>query len=90
MPNRLDRLRPTPLPLCQLPAGQSGRVSALTGEAAFCQRVREMGFGERAFVTKIGGQGPFICMVNGCRLALSHDAAASILIEPVSLGTYKA
>jgi ferrous iron transport protein A len=81
----LDRLHPAPLLLCQLPAGQSGRVCSVTGEASFCQRVREMGFGERAFVTKIGGQGPFICMVNGCRLALSHDAAAAILVEPLGL-----
>lgn len=44
-----------------------------------------MGFGERAFVTKVGGTGPFICVVNGCRLALSHEAAAQILIEPVGL-----
>jgi ferrous iron transport protein A len=85
VPASLDRLHPAPLPLCQLPAGESGRVRAVTGEAAFCQRVREMGFGERAFVTKIGGRGPFICMVNGCRLALSHDAAAAILVEPACL-----
>ncbi len=77
---------PLPLPLCQLPAGRSGRVQAVRGEAAFCQRVREMGFGERSFVTKVGGAGPFICVVNGCRLALSHDAAAAILIEPVGAG----
>lgn len=76
---------PASLPLCQLPAGASGRVCALKGEASFCQRVREMGFGERAFVTKVGGSGPFICVVNGCRLALSHDAAAQILIEPLGL-----
>jgi len=44
-----------------------------------------MGFGERAFVTKVGGHGPFICIVNGCRLALSHDAAAAILVEPTGL-----
>lgn len=85
MPATLDHLHPAPLPLCQLPSGQSGRVTALSGEAAFCQRIREMGFGERAFVTKVGGSGPFICMVNGCRLALSHDAAACILVEPTGL-----
>jgi len=81
----LARLYPEPLPLCRLPAGESGRVHALNGEAAFCQRLREMGFGERAFVTKVGGRGPFICVVNGCRLALSHAAAASILVEPSGL-----
>ena len=69
------------LPLCQLPAGTLGRVRALEGAVDFCQRVREMGFGESAFVTKIGGSGPFICQVNGIRVALSHSAAKCILVE---------
>jgi ferrous iron transport protein A len=69
------------LPLCQLPAGAMGRVRELTGTADFCQRVREMGIGESAFVTKIGGRGPFICQVNGTRVALSHGAAMCILVE---------
>ncbi len=72
------------LPLCQLPAGCVGRVRELTGDADFCQRVREMGFGESAFVTKIGGAGPFLCRVNGTRIALNHDAAMRILVENVS------
>ncbi len=70
-------------PLCQLPAGSIGRVRELTGNPDFCQRVREMGFGESAFVKKVGGSGPFICQVNGTRIALSHGAAMRILIEPV-------
>ena len=72
------------LPLCQLPAGTMGRVRELTGDADFCQRVREMGFGESAFVTKIGGRGPFICQVNTTRIALSHAAAMCILVEPLN------
>jgi ferrous iron transport protein A len=71
------------LPLCQLPAGSFGRVRELTGGADFCQRVREMGFGESTFVRKIGGSGPFICQVNGTRLALSHGAAMHIIVEPL-------
>lgn len=69
------------LPLCQLPAGALGRVRELTGDAGFCQRVREMGFGESAYVTKIGGAGPFICQINGTRIALSHGAAMQIIVE---------
>lgn len=69
------------LPLCQLPAGAVGRVRELTGNADFCQRVREMGFGESTFVTKVGGSGPFICQVNGTRIALSHGAAMCIMVE---------
>jgi ferrous iron transport protein A len=71
------------LPLCQLPAGSRGRVRELTGDSDFCQRVREMGFGESAFVTKIGGSGPFICQVNGTRIALSHSAAMCVIVEPI-------
>jgi len=70
-------------PLCQLPAGSIGRVRELTGNPDFCQRVREMGFGESAFVKKVGGSGPFICQVNGTRIALSHGAAMRILTDPV-------
>ena len=72
------------LPLCQLPAGAIGRVRELSGNTDFCQRVREMGFGESAFVTKVGGNGPFICQVNGTRIALSHTAAMCILVEQLS------
>lgn len=72
------------LPLCQLPAGSVGRVRELTGQSDFCQRVREMGLGESTFVTKIGGTGPFVCQVNGTRVALSHGAARCILVEHVS------
>jgi ferrous iron transport protein A len=72
------------IPLCQLPPGEIGRVRELTGDASFCQRVREMGFGESTFVTKVGGRGPFICQVSGTRIALSHAAAMSILVEQIS------
>ncbi len=70
------------LPLCQLPAGVSGQVCELTGEGAFKQRVRELGFGESATVTKISGRSTIICQVNGTRIALSHAAAQQILIAP--------
>jgi ferrous iron transport protein A len=71
----------TRLPLCQLPAGTMGRVQALTGDDSFCQRLREMGFGEAALVTKISGSTTSLCQVNGTRIALNHSAAMSILVE---------
>ena len=71
------------IPLCQLPAGSTGRVCELTGDANFCQRVREMGFGESAFVTKVSGTSTILCQVNGTRIALSHGAASSILVEQI-------
>jgi ferrous iron transport protein A len=71
------------LPLCQLPAGALGEVRVLQGDAPFCQRVREMGFGESALVTKVAGTGTILCQVAGTRVALSHAAARLILVERV-------
>jgi ferrous iron transport protein A len=71
------------LPLCQLAAGATGRVCELSGDDDFCQRVREMGFGEAALVTKVSGSTTILCQVNGTRLALSHSAAMNILVERV-------
>ena len=71
------------LQLCQLPPGATGRVCELTGDDSFCQRVREMGFGEAALVTKISGTSTSLCLVNGTRIALNHRAAMSILVEPL-------
>lgn len=70
-------------PLCQLPAGALGRICELRGDESFCQRVREMGFGEAALVTKISGSSTSLCLVNGTRIALNHCAAMSILVEPL-------
>jgi ferrous iron transport protein A len=71
------------LRLCQLPNGAIGRIHALTGESEFCQRLRELGFGESALVTKVGGTGPFLCQINGARIALGHGAAARIVVRPI-------
>jgi ferrous iron transport protein A len=71
------------LPLCQLPAKATGRVCELKGDSEFCQRVREMGFGESAFVTKVSGNRTILCQVNGTRIALSHGAASQILVERI-------
>ena len=68
-------------PLCQLAAGATGRVCALTGDENFCQRLREMGFGEAALVTKISGSTTSLCQINGTRIALSHGAAMNVLVE---------
>ena len=75
-----------PMPLCQLPAGAVGRVCAITGDIHFCQRVREMGFGESACVTKVSGSTTILCQVSGTRIALSHAAASHILVKQLARG----
>lgn len=69
-----------------MPAGATGRVCQLTGDDGFCQRVREMGFGEAALITKLSGTVTSLCLVNGTRLALNHHAAMSILVERLPAG----
>ncbi len=73
-------------PLCQLPAGATGRICELKGDEGFCQRVREMGFGEAALVTKISGTTTSLCQINGTRIALNHSAAMNILVERLPAG----
>jgi Fe2+ transport system protein FeoA len=68
------------LPLSQLPPGASGWVQALTGAPDFRQRVRELGFAESTLVRLIGGRGPFLCQVNGARIAIGASAAAQIVV----------
>ena len=75
---------PHHLPLCQLPAGGMGRVMQLSGDTQFCQRVREIGFGEAALITKVSCTQTILCQVNGTRIALSHGAASKIHVEPIS------
>ena len=80
MPESSPHLR---IPLCQLPARATGRICELKGDPAFCQRIREMGFGESVYVTKVAGNGTILCQLNGTRIGLSHDAARQILVERV-------
>lgn len=74
------------LPLCQLATGATGRICAINGDESFAQRLREMGFGEAALVTKISGTKTSLCQVNGTRLALNHDAAMAVVVELLPLG----
>ncbi len=71
------------LPLSELPAGAAGRVTELSGELDFCQRLREMGFCESSVIQKIGGKAMLICQLCGARVALSDRAAKQILVEPI-------
>jgi len=73
-------------PLCQLPPRATGRVRELRGDSDFCQRIREMGFGESTRVTKISGTETILCQIDGIRIALSHGAARQILVERVGSG----
>ena len=78
--------RPLLFPLCQLSVGATGRICVINGDDGFAQRLREMGFGEAALVTKISGTTTSLCQVNGTRIALNHGAAMSIMVEALPAG----
>jgi len=74
---------PNLLPLCQLTQGCVGMVRELGGTQSVNLRLRELGFCESARVTKISGRSTVVCDVCGTRLALSHDLARTILVQPL-------
>jgi ferrous iron transport protein A len=69
------------IPLTALPIGASGRVCELSGQAEFCQRLREMGVCESAVIEKISGSGTLLCQLCNTRIALSGRAARHIVVE---------
>jgi len=78
-----DPFRPQRMRLTQLPNGAAGRVCELDGEAAVCQRLREMGVGESIIIERVSGQGTLLCQVSNTRIALSQGAAEHIVVELV-------
>jgi ferrous iron transport protein A len=83
MPNSSKKGHHKRLALTELPAGTSGRVAELNGQADLCQRLREMGFCESAVVQIVAGKHMLICQLCGSRVALSNRAARNILVEPI-------
>ena len=58
-------------------------IDAETDQEEAITRLRELGLGESAIVRKMGGSGPFLCQINGTRMAIAREAAASMLVEPL-------
>ena len=72
------------VPLPSVARGQKVRVFRLSGETVACQRLREMGFCERAEVKVLTTSGGVICQVCGSKVGLSKEVANAILVEAVS------
>ena len=79
---------PSPSPcgisLRELPKGRKARVFRLEGEPVACQRLREMGFCEKAEVKVLNNHGPVICQVCGSKVGLSKEIADAVFVEPVT------
>lgn len=79
--SRLDEPAQT---LLAAPVGERLKLLQLLGQPALCQRLREMGLCESAEIIKVRQGAAILCQVCGTRVALSHDLAESIMIEPVT------
>ncbi|GEM_PF-1739452 len=73
----LDRVR----------AGTRVRIKQITAPDELSCRLREIGLCENQIVTLITSRSNLICQVCNSRLALSHEIAQEILVEPVILGS---
>ncbi|MDA1273954.1 MAG: FeoA family protein [Verrucomicrobia bacterium] len=74
---------PSLVDLCEAKIGVRLRVRGLKGESSVCERLREMGFCERAEIHKVSQNGALICVVCGSRVALSQRLGKEIMVEPL-------
>ncbi|MGE0266972.1 MAG: ferrous iron transport protein A [Candidatus Omnitrophota bacterium] len=66
--------------LCDACNGEEVRIECLEGEVGDCQRLREMGFCEKAKVEKINENGALICKVCDTKVIISEELARNIII----------
>ena len=74
-------------PLNQVSAGRAVRIRQLAAGPEVSQRLREMGLCEDQQVRLVSQQSTVICQVCNARLAISAQLAASILVEPLPVGS---
>lgn len=70
-------------PLSSVEAGTIVCVKQLTAQPDVIDRLREMGLGEQQRIRLISRHPSLICQVCNARVALSHDLAKAILVEPL-------
>ncbi|MBI3416707.1 MAG: ferrous iron transport protein A [Verrucomicrobia bacterium] len=75
--------RPLMCPLNQVRAGSFVRVRRLSASPEMSDRLRELGFCEDQRIKLVSQQTNVICQVCNVRLAISHELAQQILVEPV-------
>lgn len=69
--------------LTQVDIGQTVLIKHLQGEPAVCQRLREMGFCEKAIVKKMADSGALICKVCDTKIIISKELAENIIVSHV-------
>lgn len=75
--------RPAMCPLNQVRAGAFVKVKHLSAPPDVSHRLRELGFCEDQHIKLVSQQANVICQVCNVRLAISHELAQKILVEPL-------
>ena len=70
-------------PLNQVEVGAAVRIKKLCASHDIQVRLRELGFCEHQIIRLLATQSNCICRVCNARLAISHDLARFILVEPL-------
>ena len=70
-------------PLNQVEVGAAVRVKKLCASHDIQVRLRELGFCEHQIIRLLATQSNCICQVFSARLAISHELARFILVEPL-------
>jgi Fe2+ transport system protein FeoA len=78
-----DQPRCEVCPLSRVKAGVAVRIKRLCAAPELQSRLREMGLGEDQIIKLLTSQTNFICQVCNARLAISHQLAQLILVEPL-------
>lgn len=78
--NTKRELKKSKRTLCDACNGEEVRIECLEGEVGDCQRLREMGFCEKAKVEKITENGALICKVCDTKVIISEELARNIII----------
>lgn len=75
-------------PLNRIRAGTAVRIKKLCANPEVSRRLREIGFYEDQIIKLLNCHANFICQVCNTRLAISHQVAQAILVEPVTHGRF--
>jgi Fe2+ transport system protein FeoA len=75
-----------PIPLTQLKAGLSARISELRGSHKLFGRMEAMGIVSGTIITTSGAgimKGPIVLRKDGTQIAVGYSTAQKILVEPL-------
>ena len=75
--------QPSICPLTRIIAGTAVRIKRVSASPEMTHRLRELGLCEEQQIKLLTRKPNLICLVCNARLAISHELAETILVEPL-------